>query len=227
MGSLRINRTVVELSYFFLLLLTICVVGLSCVALLSQAVRTSPHQSWKDNVNAVVIAAAYFIVLIASFLLCAKRRLAVNQRLQRIAKAHKTIGRNDLPKSVHEYVEQEYVRACLITYESQPKDAFHEGWGRPGTQYEGVRFRRALLDTVHEIDELAHIVFPRHRPLKPHARMLEHFRALIPLLPSTPEGISYLHYYDSAVQIARDSSKEPTEEEFDNGMRAVRAIVKA
>lgn len=28
---------------------------------------------------------------------------------------------------------QEYSRACLIAFESLPKDADREGWGRPGT----------------------------------------------------------------------------------------------
>src|ERR1700722_16159159 len=37
------------------------------------------------------------------------------------------------PKAHLEYITQEYVRACLIAHESQPKSAFHEGWGRPGT----------------------------------------------------------------------------------------------
>ena len=38
-----------------------------------------------------------------------------------------------LAQHVHGYVMQEYTRACLISYESSPKDAEREGWGRPGT----------------------------------------------------------------------------------------------
>lgn len=73
---------------------------------------------------------------------------------------------------------QEYSRACLIAFESLPKHADREGWGRPGgspcfvywaqlrsgimgvldstphafsltgTRWDGVCFRRSLLDTV-------------------------------------------------------------------------------
>ena len=38
-------------------------IGLSCASLLSQAVRTSPSRNWTRNFNAVVIGAAYAIVV--------------------------------------------------------------------------------------------------------------------------------------------------------------------
>lgn len=56
-------RTLSETSYFVLLLGTITVTGLSCAALLSQAIRTAPSQSWKANINALVIGASYVIVV--------------------------------------------------------------------------------------------------------------------------------------------------------------------
>ena len=71
---------------------------------------------------------------------------------------------------MHRYIHQEYIRACLVSYESLPTNVFHEGWGRPGTylseilitlrptissiigtKYNGIRFRRALLDTIPHI----------------------------------------------------------------------------
>lgn len=117
-----------------------------------------------------------------------------------------------------------------------------------GTKYEGVRFRRALLDTIPEIgksrpvphssfgsnidflDALAHAVIPAHPPLKPHARMLHHFRFIVPLLNSNTddddEEFTPLHYYDSAIQLARNAAEEPTEEEFLLGMQAADEILK-
>ena len=38
-------------------------IGLSCALLLSQAVRNSPTRNWTKNFNAVVIGAAYAIVV--------------------------------------------------------------------------------------------------------------------------------------------------------------------
>jgi len=172
MLSPRVLRTASEGAYVFLVLITIVAAGLSCAAIISQAVRTSPDRSWEKNVNALVIGASYIILvgLPPSLLLCAlskltpniqfavslsfcvKRRVAVRIKLERISKTYRTIGRDDLPdvcvfpygtiiltpvvitppQSVHKYVSQEFIRSCLVSYESLPTNVFHEGWGRPG-----------------------------------------------------------------------------------------------
>lgn len=56
--------------------------------------------------------------------------------------------------------------------------------------------------------------------------MLHHFRFLNPLLPKDEDGISPLHYYDSAVQLARNSARALTEEEFEIGITAASQIEK-
>ncbi|KAJ7900043.1 hypothetical protein B0H14DRAFT_2672028 [Mycena olivaceomarginata] len=227
----KVLRILSNITYGLFLILTIIFVGLSCVALLAQAVRHAPTRDWTRNVNALVIGVSYATVLVISLLFCVKRRLAVRIRLQRISKAYTIIRRGDVPNSVHEYMTQEYMRTCLVSRESLPTDVFHPGWGRPGTKYEGVRFRRALLDTIPEIDALAHAVIPAHPPLKPHARMLHHFRFIVPLLNSNTddedEEFTPLHYYDSAIQLARNAAEEPTEEEFLLGMQAADEILKS
>jgi hypothetical protein len=93
-----------------------------------------------------------------------------------------------------------------------------------GSKYSGLRFRRVLLDTVSEIDALAHLIIPSHPKLRPHSRMLHHFRFILPLLPQDEDGISLLHYYDSAIQLARNSTKEPTEMEFQIAMESADGI---
>lgn len=54
--------------------------------------------------------------------------------------------------------------------------------------------------------------------------MIHHFRFIIPLLPKDDEGLTSLHYYDSAIQHARTSTREPTEDEFTLGLRAADEI---
>ena len=145
-------------------------------------------------------------------------------------------------------MQQEYTRACLIAYESRPKDGFQDGWGSPDTSLQCIPFRTSLLDTVRTIgksrtlllkpacpsnplgtcacsrDRLAHAVIPRHPPMRPHARMLHHFRFILPLLSKDEDGLTPLHYYDSAIQLARHASREPTEQEYIVGMRAAKEI---
>jgi hypothetical protein len=56
--------------------------------------------------------------------------------------------------------------------------------------------------------------------------MIHHFRFILPLLPQDEDGISLLHYYDSAIQLARNSTKEPTEMEFHIAMESAAGIKK-
>jgi hypothetical protein len=56
--------------------------------------------------------------------------------------------------------------------------------------------------------------------------MLHHFRFILPLLNSEDDEFTPLHYYDSAIQLARNAAVEPTEEEFLLGMQAVEEIRK-
>ena len=55
--------------------------------------------------------------------------------------------------------------------------------------------------------------------------MLHQFRFTLPLLPRDKDGLTPLHYYDSAIQIARNASEPLTEQEFELGMEAAKAIM--
>jgi len=148
------------------------------------------------------------------------------RKLQRLSRGRVSLGKGDIPKHVHGYVTQEYSRACLIAFESLPKDADREGWGRPGTPWDGVCFRRFLLDTVPDLDAQARLLIPNLPPLRPNDRMLHHYRFITPLMPTDDEGRSPLHYYDSAIQLARQADREPTEREFEVGIAAADEIKK-
>ncbi|KAI0348612.1 hypothetical protein BDW22DRAFT_1319711 [Trametopsis cervina] len=224
--SSRRATTLSGIAYLVVVLVLTFFVGLSCALLLSQAVRNSPTRNWTKNFNAVVIGAAYAIVAFASVGFCLKRRIAVHRRMQRISKSYHTLGRADVPKSVYRYVKQEYARACLIAYESQPRDGVQEGWGKPASKFANVQFRSALLHTIKDIDTVAHQVITRHPVLRPHSRMLHHFRFILPLLPRDADGLTALHYYDSAIQLARHASRECTEVEFEVGLSAANEIKK-
>jgi hypothetical protein len=63
MFSSKVIRTISDTTYVLLLLTSVGAIGISCAALLSQAVRTSPTQSWSSDINALVIGASYIIVV--------------------------------------------------------------------------------------------------------------------------------------------------------------------
>jgi len=63
MFSSKLLRTLSEAIYVLLVLLITVAVVLSCSAVLSQAVRTSPSQDWTKNSKALVIGASYLLVV--------------------------------------------------------------------------------------------------------------------------------------------------------------------
>ena len=59
----RGTSAVFFLLYALVVLLTVFFTAVSCALLLSQAVRTDRRRTWKKNFDAVVIGAAYVIVV--------------------------------------------------------------------------------------------------------------------------------------------------------------------
>ena len=55
--------------------------------------------------------------------------------------------------------------------------------------------------------------------------MLHHFRFILPLLPRDKDGLTPLHYFDSAIQITRNASHLLTEQEFELGIEAAKNIM--
>jgi hypothetical protein len=72
-SSLMLSRTLSTLSsslaYIVLVLITACLLCLSCILLLAQAVRTSRDRTFVNNWNAVIIGVSYAIV-VSIFHLC-------------------------------------------------------------------------------------------------------------------------------------------------------------
>jgi hypothetical protein len=75
-------------------------------------------------------------------------------------------------------------------------------------------------------DARARLLIPNLPALRPNDRMLHHYRFIAPLVPTDDEGLSPLHYYDSAIQLARQAGREPTERELEVGVAAADEIKK-
>ncbi|KAI0001979.1 hypothetical protein BJV77DRAFT_938483 [Russula vinacea] len=224
--SHHIRKLFTGILYIFAWLVFGFAVGVSLVGFLSQAVRTSRRRSFKNNIDVLIIITAYSIVVLMSLAFCLKRRISMFRKLQRLSRGRVALRKGDIPKGVHGFVTQEYSRACLIAFESLPKDANREGWGKPGTQWDGVCFRRFLLNTIPALDAQARLLIPSLPPLRRNDRISHHYRFIAPLMPTDDEGRSPLHYYDSAIQLARQADREPTEREFEVGIAAADEIKK-
>jgi hypothetical protein len=63
LSSRKVLSILSNISYGLLIIITIIMTGISCVALLAQAVRHSPTRSYTRNFNALIIGASYGIVV--------------------------------------------------------------------------------------------------------------------------------------------------------------------
>lgn len=212
--------TFARLTYFIIVIIIALLLLISCIFLLSQAVRTAPNRNWAHNFNALIIGAAYVLVLVASLLLCLKRRLSVRLQLTRIPKRRIAVGKGDVPKLVHVFIEEELLRSSAIFHASLPKVSHREGWGSPGTRWEDIRFRTTVLDLVPRVDTAARTVIPSMPPLSPHVSLVHHLRHINPLLSAETRGQIYFHTFTNAVEKARYAEAEMTQPEFESAFEA-------
>lgn len=56
-------------------------------------------------------------------------------------------------QKVARHVQAEYSRTTVIAHISSPTTAGHAGWGKPGTEWEGVHYRSYILSTVPDMRE--------------------------------------------------------------------------
>lgn len=117
-------------------------------------------------------------------------------------------------------LHRDKVQRCLLP----PRAARHNTPHRCASPSAPCRATLTSTAPGRAPDQLAHVVIPLHPRLKPHARMLHHFRFLKPLLARDVDGMSALHYFDAAVQVARNAAREMTEAEFAEGMAAAEQI---
>ncbi|KAF8523140.1 hypothetical protein BU17DRAFT_86293 [Hysterangium stoloniferum] len=179
---------------------------------------SNPHLPPSKNWKAWFILGCYAALALVSLMMTGRRARVLALKLKRIPQKD-----DYAPSVVKLFIQDEFWRTATIAYVSQPKGTKQKGWGSLGSPYDGVRFRRMILDTVPVIDAQARLIVPRLPILRPHIRMAQHLRALAALFP--PERVSCVEKYDTAVQMARYSDQEPSEIDFDLGMRAYQDIV--
>lgn len=66
-------------------------------------------------------------------------------------------------QKVARHIQAEYARTTVIAHMSSPTTGGHPGWGKPGTEWDGVHFRSYILATVptmreYTVDWVGHVL---------------------------------------------------------------------
>ncbi|KAH7345421.1 hypothetical protein B0J17DRAFT_639841 [Rhizoctonia solani] len=149
--------TLYTLSFVFFVIVT----GLAVVASgLSIVVQARLPKGVVANWNVLIVVGSYVALAFISCIIWIRRRQQAAKRLRSIPKAYIPIKGGDVPKHVVKLVATEYDRAACIAYASLPKGAEHPGWGAPGTEFEGISFKREIPATFQSIAAAAQKLLP-------------------------------------------------------------------
>jgi len=200
-----------DLSFAFFFILTGFAIISSGAGLIYQA-RLSGGVA-NANWNVFIVVGSYIAMAIVSLSIYIKRKTATTKRLKGIPKSYIAIKEGDVPKSVSKLIESEFNRASTIVYVSRPTPRVLEGWGVPGSRYDGVNFRRGILDTLPVIDQDARTIVPSLPLYRPHLSAAQHFRPIASLI--TPHDPLCLDTYHRLIEKARYSQTEPSEADYE------------
>ncbi|CAE6467086.1 unnamed protein product [Rhizoctonia solani] len=149
--------TLYTLSFVFFVIVT----GLAVVASgLSIVVQARLPKGVVANWNVLIVVGSYVSLALISCIIWIRRKRQATKRLRSIPKAYIPIKDGDVPKHVVKLVATEYDRAACIAYISLPKGAEHPGWGAPGTEFEGISFKREIPATFQSIAATAQKLLP-------------------------------------------------------------------
>lgn len=107
----------------------------------------------------------------------------------------------------------EYDRSCAIAQTSQPQSTTQEGWGAPGTVYEGIQFRQAILESLETLDAAVRSLVPTFPRMRPHQCIETYLRPLEGIL--THHDRTCLKAYSEFIQAARYAEREPSRDDYE------------
>ncbi|QRV90539.1 hypothetical protein RhiJN_18557 [Ceratobasidium sp. AG-Ba] len=211
------------LSFVFFVLLTGLAVVASGFSIVVQARLTKgPAANW----NVLIVVGSYVALALISCIIWLSRRRHSAKRLRAIPKAFMPTKDGDVPKQVVRLVANEYDRASYIAYVSLPKGAQHPGWGRPGTEYEGISFRREIPATFQTIAATAQKLLPSLPAPSPFVRPAAYLLPLARLVKMVDQRVwQDVERYSELVENCRYAGP-PSEETYKECMRCVGEITR-
>ncbi|KAM0746947.1 hypothetical protein T439DRAFT_329218 [Meredithblackwellia eburnea MCA 4105] len=153
--------------------------------------------------DVVITFGTWVVILVVGVIIWISRALSLRGTLGSIPRAYVPIKSEDVPAKAAELISNEFDRASVIALISRPEGRRMEGWGRPGTEYEGIHFRTAILSTIPVLQSLP-----------------------LPLSSSLPPALHPLaDLYDDLLSKAKYGKMEPTEEEYEECVKIVAVFV--
>ncbi|KAI8926791.1 hypothetical protein BC831DRAFT_511366 [Entophlyctis helioformis] len=101
------------------------------------------------------VAVSFATLILGSLLLISSRKIASNTAFSDIPKLYMPINSSDVPKPVHEMIQTELSRVAAIRGNAKPQvELLPEsvGWGKPGSRFEGVRFKAAAMRSLTNLE---------------------------------------------------------------------------
>lgn len=213
--------TLYTLSFVFFVIVT----GLAVVASgLSIVVQARLPKGVVANWNVLIVVGSYGALALISCIIWIRRRRQSAKRLKSIPKAYIPIKDGDVPKHVVKLVATEYDRAACIAYVSLPKGAQHPGWGAPGTDFEGISFKREIPATFQSLAATAQKLLPSLPAPSPFVRPAAYLLPLSRLVKMVRETAwDDVERYSELVERCRYGGP-PTAEMYHEAVECVRSI---
>lgn len=120
----------------------------------------------------------------------------------------------------------------MIVHAARPKGRVLPGWGDPSSDYAGMRFRTAILDTLQMVDAVVPASLPSssQSPIPTSSRHASPLAKYLPLLEGENAILSksllpLLGLYEKKLEDAKWKLEEPTQEDYETSLRIATILV--
>ncbi|ODN72786.1 hypothetical protein L202_08221 [Cryptococcus amylolentus CBS 6039] len=145
----KVRSILYHSSFWFCVLLNAALLVAAAWGMGEQAWRTGGQKNW----NVLVVVLAYVITAFLCITHSWSRIISIKKMLKTMPKPYIPTKPDDVPPKVANHVATEYSRTAVISHISQATTGQQEGWGRPGTKWEGKHFRSWILGSVSVMRE--------------------------------------------------------------------------
>lgn len=176
------------------------------------------------GLNLIPVAVGAGIVFLAIFLVLPVRSQLRRRRIRRLPRKNMPIRKRDLASQQYSLVMQELLRTVSLNYRPSEESAVKTGWGRPGTDFDKVHFKKSVSRS-HLILERAAVHKNSLWRRKPDQTIRQYIDMLASVCPhmNRISCTRVIQHYENA----RYGTDELTEDEYRDFMEHFRRMLQA